>query len=138
MRFFACVVGAICKSPYAVACVFSSNRSHCKFAHVFNSPMWEGELLTYSAAPARGLCPYTGVFWTFANIHVNTQKTSQAWCEYVCARCRGELEFALVANRPYRELCFQVLKIVKINTINKIKSANIEKNFYICPVNQKK
>ena len=44
MRFFACVVGAICKSPYAVVCVFFSNRSHCKFAHVFNSPMWEGEL----------------------------------------------------------------------------------------------
>ena len=44
MRFFACVVGAICKSPYAVACVFSSNRSHCKFAHVFNCPHVGGRI----------------------------------------------------------------------------------------------
>ena len=61
--------------------------------------------------------------------YVNTQKTSWAWYEYVCARCRGELQFALVAIRPYRELCFQVLKIVKINTINKIKPINNEKIF---------
>ena len=106
-----------------------------RIAHIANSPifsiapMWEGELLTYSAAPARGLCPYTCVFWTFANIHVNTQKTSWAWHGFLCVCRRGELQFALVANRPYRELCFQVLKIVKINTINKIKPINNEKIF---------
>jgi len=33
------------------------------------------------------------------------------------------------AIRLYRELCFQVLKIVKINTINKIKPVNNEKIF---------
>ncbi len=114
MRFFACVVGAICKSPLCCCVRFCLESPTLQFTHV-------GGLIAIS--------PYTGVFWTFANIHVNTQKTSQAWCEYVCARCRGELEFALVANRPYREPCFQVLKIVKINTINKIKPINNEKIF---------
>ena len=44
--------------------------------------------------------PYTCVFWTFANIHVNTQKASWAWCEYVCVCRRGELKFVLVTIRP--------------------------------------
>jgi len=39
------------------------------------------------------------------------------------------MQFALVVNRPYRGLCFQVLKIVKINTINKIKPISNEKIF---------
>ena len=75
------------------------------------------------------ISPYTCVFWTFANIHVNTQKTSWAWYGFLCVCRRGELQFALVANRPYRGLCFQALKIVKINTINKIKSINSKKFF---------
>ena len=84
VSMFTCVVGAICKSPYAVACVFSSNRSHCKFAHV-------GGLIAIS--------PYTCVFWAFANIHVNTQKTSWAWYGFVCVCRRGELQFAYIAIR---------------------------------------
>ena len=74
VSMFAHVVGAICKSPLCCCVLFFLEsltlqiRPCYKFAHVFNSPMWKGELLTYSAAPARGLCPYTCVFWTFANM----------------------------------------------------------------------
>ncbi len=38
MRFFACVVGAICKSPYAVACVFSSNSPALQIRPCFQLP----------------------------------------------------------------------------------------------------
>ena len=38
MRFFACVVGAICKSPYAVACVFSSNSPALQIHPCFQLP----------------------------------------------------------------------------------------------------
>ena len=53
------------------------------------------------------ISPYTYVFWAFANIHVDTEKTSWAWCEYVCVCRRGELQFALCccvrfsSNRPH-------------------------------------
>ena len=34
-------------------------------------------------------------------MHVSTQKKAlRAWCEYVCARCRGELKFAHISNSP--------------------------------------
>ena len=100
MRFFACVVGAksaswrsgVCDAirPYAVACVFASNRPHCnsptlQFPHVFNCPHLEGLI---------AISPYTCVFWTFANIHVNTQKTSWAWYGFVCVCRRGDLQIA--------------------------------------------
>ena len=53
MRFFACVVGAICKSPYAVACVFSSNSPALQIHPCFQlPPMWKGEL---QFAPTRVL-----------------------------------------------------------------------------------
>ena len=44
MKFFACVVGAICKSPYAVVCVFFSNRPCFQIAHVFNCPHVGGRI----------------------------------------------------------------------------------------------
>ena len=50
---FAHVVGAICKSPTL------------QFAHVFNCPHVEGLI---------AISPYTCVFWTFTNMHVNTKK----------------------------------------------------------------
>ena len=128
MRFFACVVGANCNSPYAVACVFSSNRSHCKFAHIFNCPHVGGRIAHILRCASSRTLPLHVCFLDVRK-YVNTQKTSWAWYEYVCARCRGELQFALVVNCPYRGLCFQALKIVKINTINKIKSINSKKFF---------
>jgi len=119
VSMFACVVGAICKSP-TLQFAYVIIHSHSKFTHVFNCPHVGGLI---------AISPYTCVFWTFANIHVNTQKTSWAWYGFLCVCRRGELQFALVANRPYRGLCFQALKIVKINTINKIKSINSKKFF---------
>ena len=122
MRFFACVVGA--KSASWRSGVCDGIRSYCKFTLVTNSP-------TFQIHPCRRANCNSPLHVCFLDVrkYVNTQKTSWAWYEYVCARCRGELQFALVANRPYRELCFQVLKIVKINTINKIKPINNEKIF---------
>ena len=38
VSMFACVVGAIFKSPYAVACVFPSIHPHFKFTPISNSP----------------------------------------------------------------------------------------------------
>ena len=80
MDLFACVVGAICKSPTL------------QIAHVFNCPHVEGLI---------AISPYTCVFWTFANIHVNTckytckyTKTSRAWYEYVYVCRRGDLQIA--------------------------------------------
>ena len=69
---FACVVGAIYNSPYAVACVFFSNCPYYKFTHVTNRPHVEGLI---------AISPYTCVYWTFTNIHVNTQKsiTGMVW-----------------------------------------------------------
>ena len=50
------------------------------------APMWKGEL---QLAPTR-------MFSERSQICMQIQrKTSWAWCEYVCARCRGELQFAL-------------------------------------------
>jgi len=54
-----------------------------RIAHVFNCPHVGGLI---------AISPYTCVFWTFANIHVNTQKTSWAWCEYVYVCRRGDLQ----------------------------------------------
>ena len=74
------------------------------------------------------ISPYTCVFWTFANIHVNTckytckytKKTSWAWYGFVCVCRRGELQFAHITIRPYynspilqfahiaNRLCFQL------------------------------
>ena len=71
-----------------LCCKFThiSNRPHSKFTHV-------GGLIAIS--------PYTCVFWTFANIHVNTckytckyTKTSRAWYEYVYVCRRGDLQIA--------------------------------------------
>ena len=59
---------------FALCCCvcFPSNRQHYKFAHVFNCPHVEGLI---------AISPYTGVIRTFANIHVNTQKsiTGMVW-----------------------------------------------------------
>ena len=80
MGSFACVVGAICKSP------------PLQIVHVFNCPHVEGLI---------AISPYTCVIRTFANIRVNTQKkASRAWYEGVCVRCRGELQFAPIPNSP--------------------------------------
>ena|GEM_PF-3276031 len=124
MRFFVCVVGAICKSPYAVACVFSSNRSHCKFAHIAIPPCGRANcnspLHMCFLDVRKYTCKYTKKHHghgmdLFACV---VGAKSASWRSGVCD-----------ANRPYRGLCFQVLKIVKINTINKIKPINNEKFF---------
>ena len=53
-----------------LCCKFTlvANSPTLQFAHVFNCPHLEGLI---------AISPYTCVFWTFANIHVNT-------CKYTC------------------------------------------------------
>ena len=98
-------------SPYAVACVFPqianiTNCPHCKspmfsIAHVFNCPH-AGGLIAIS--------PYTCVFWTFANMHVNTQKKHHGhWCEYVCACCRGKVRELAQRSMWWNSPMFQIL-----------------------------
>ena len=53
------------------------NSPILQFAHVFNCPHVGGLI---------AISPYTCVIRTFANIHVNTQKTSWAWYGFVCVR----------------------------------------------------
>ena len=108
MRFFACVVGA--KSASWRSGVCDAIRLCCKFTHVANSRMLQIHA-HFKFAHVGGLIaisPYTCVFWTFASIDVNTckytckyTKTSWAWCEYVCARCRGDLQIALMLLRAF-------------------------------------
>ena len=94
MRFFACVVGAICKSPYAVACVFSSNSPALQNRPCFQFPHVEGRIAHILRCASSRTLPLHVCFLDVRK-YVNTQKTSWAWYEYVCARCRGELQFAL-------------------------------------------
>ena len=73
MSMFACVVGANCNSPILQFALVTNSPTlqihpHCKFTHVFNCPDVGGLI---------AISPYTCVFWTFANIHVNT-------CKYTC------------------------------------------------------
>ena len=87
-------------------------RGELQFAHISNSPM-------FSIAPhVEGritIRPYACVFWTFANMHVNTQKTLRAWYEYVCVCCRGELQFAHVFNSPLH-VCYPNVGKYHVNT----------------------
>ena len=105
---FACVVGAICKSPYAVACVFPSIRPHFKFTPISNSPPFQIRHVTIHPHMEGRIAirPYTCVFWTFANIHVNIRKkhhghgVSMFAC-VVGANCNSPiLQITHIANRP--------------------------------------
>ena len=87
---------------------FPQIHPHFKFAHVFNCPHVEGRIT---------IRPYACVFWTFANIDVNTckytckytKKASWAWCEYVCVCRRGDLQIAHITIRLcYNSLTFQI------------------------------
>ena len=59
VSMFAHVVGAICKSPLCCCVRFCLESLTLQFTYV------EGRI---------AIRPYTCVFWTFANIHVTTQK----------------------------------------------------------------
>ena len=104
MGSFACVVGAICKSPIL------------QITHVTIHPHVEGLI---------AISPYTGVITTFANIRVNTQKRhhghgvstfacvvgakSASWrsgvCDAIRPYCNSPMsQFTPIANRP----CFQL------------------------------
>ena len=75
--------------PYCKFIPYCKIHPHFKFTHV------EGLI---------AISPYACVFWTFTNIHINTQKkTSWAWYEGVCVCRRGELQFAYIPNCPYSQ-----------------------------------
>ena len=78
-----------------------SNSPTLQFAHIFNCPHVGGRI---------AIRPYTCVFWTFANIHVNTQKTSWAWYGFLCVCRRGKVrelaQRSMWCNSPIQRALF--------------------------------
>ena len=123
MRFFACVVGAICKSPYAVVCVFFSNRPCFQIAHVFNCPHVGGRIAHILRCASSRTLP----------LHVCFLDVRKYTCKYTKKHHGHGMDlFACVFSHVdgcVVSFVFQTLKIVKINTINKIKPISNEKIF---------
>ena len=115
-------------SPYAVACVFSSNHAHCisppfQIAPIANRPMLlrvfflKSPILQITHVTIHphvegliAISPYTGVIRTFANIRVNTQKRHHGhgvsmFAHVVGAICKSPtFQITHVPNHPCSKL----------------------------------